>query len=660
MLHMRSRMVRPFSTSWPSLRDLLATSDQGLLRLQMAVRGTLSVFLAGLLAVVAGRALGFSPVECASGVTLCMMAPFLMREPTRRQRQRTLLMLALPTVASAVLTTLLHGYGIAGDSFFLVLVFLCFLVGPTSPLATGMGLVAVVMTYVGLYLELPPATLPVQIGAVVAAVPILELACFVLVPMDAAATLRRSVATVKARAAQVIRQAGTLEGVTPQSPDELARLRGSVLRLNQAALAADDQLALFEPGLASAVRAQLVQVELCTTRLIEILQTERLDRRHAARLKLHARRIERGGRYATQPAQFPPGTLLAALVALGNATHGLGRALAAQPSVNRASPQAAPIVGKLAWRVATRATLAAGLAMAGGMALSPQRWSWAVITVYVVFLNVRSRGDTIYKGVQRLGGTLLGIVGGIAIATALSGDPVLETITLLLSIFGMYYFFAVSYTVGIFFLTVMLGLLYGMLGAPLDNVLVLRLEETAVGAVAAIVVAALSHPNPTSEQVRQSGRAVITELAAVVRCCADALAGDATANPAYAMRQVDRNLADLRLALAPVVAGRAVLRRSAVERPVPALLDCVYWTRLLAAEVQAHSGSPCRRLVTGLQQAALHLEAISRGQLPATKEWFGDGEEGDLKEVTANLNRAITTLAERLALGTYETFAIDP
>jgi uncharacterized membrane protein YgaE (UPF0421/DUF939 family) len=564
MLHVRSWRIRFFSTFWPRLRDLLATSDQGLLRLEMSVRGTLSVFLAGSVSLLAARFFGFSPVECASGVALSMMAPFLMREPTRRQRQRTLVMLALPAIFSAVLTTALHGYGIAGDSFFLVLVFLCFLLGPTHPLATGMGLMAVVTTYVGLYLELPPATLPVQVGAVVAAVPVVGLACFVLVPMDAAATLRRSIAAVQARAAQVIRQARRLEGVGAVTPESVAGLRGFVLRLNQAALAADDQLALFEPGLASAVRARLVEVELYTARLIEILQKEQPDRRQAARLLLHARRIERGGRYVAQPAQFPPGTLLAALVALGNAAHGLGQALQAQPVAPSTPPPAARVRGKPAWSLAARATLAAGLAMAGGMALSPQRWFWAVITVYVVFLNVRSRGDTIYKGVQRLGGTLLGIVGGLAIATAFSGDPVLETITLLLSIFGMYYFSAVSYAIfsavsyaiGIFFVTIMLGVLYGMLGAPLDNVLVLRLEETVVGAVAAIIVAALAHPNPTRKQVQQSGRAVVMELAAVVRSCADMLEGQATSNPAHAMRGVDRKLADLRLALAPVRAGR--------------------------------------------------------------------------------------------------------
>ncbi len=646
--------------SWPTLRDILATRDQGLLRLQMSIRGTLSVFLTASLALIAARIGGFSAVECAGGITFSMMAPFLMREPTRRQRQQTLLVLALPAIGATILTTLLHGHGVAGDSLFLVLVFVCFLLGPRSSRAVGLGLIAVITTYVGLYLELPPATLPLQIASQIAAVPVVALACFVLVPMNPAATLRRSIAAVQARAAQVIRQAHKLEGASILTPSATAGLRRAVLQLNQAALAADDQLALFEPGTASAVRSRLVDVELWTARLIEILQTERPDQRFAGRLLLHARRIERGGRYAMRPDQFQPGTLLAALVALGNAVHGLGQALQMQRTAPQPPHPGPPVKGPLAWRLATRVTLAAGLAMAGGMALSPQRWFWAVITVYVVFLNVRSRGDTIYKGLQRLGGTLFGIISGLLIATSFKGDGTLETITLLLSIFGMYYFFLVSYTVGIFFVTVMLGLLYGMLGASLDTVLTLRLEETAIGAAAAIFVAAFVLPNPTRGQVRQSGRAVLVELAAVVRISAEVLAGGSTATPAYAMRQVDRLVADLKLALAPLVAGRALLRRSAVERPVSALLDCVHWTRMLAAEVQAYSGPPHLPYIDGLKQAALRLETLGRGEIPSLGVPLDDPAECTMGRVIDNLDSAITTMSERMALGIYHTFAIDP
>ena len=185
-------------TGW----DRLAASDPGLLRLALAARGTLSVFLTTMVGLGLVRLFGLSVVDIASAVTLSMMAPFLMREPTLRQRQRTLLVLPLPTAVAAVVTTLLQGHGAVGDSCFLLLVFGCFLLHPRSPRMIGVGLVAVVATYVDLFLELPPATLPWQFLSLAMAVPIIAFACFVAVPMRPTATLRRMVAAVQGRAAR--------------------------------------------------------------------------------------------------------------------------------------------------------------------------------------------------------------------------------------------------------------------------------------------------------------------------------------------------------------------------------------------------------------------------------------------------------------------------
>jgi hypothetical protein len=654
-----------------TLWDRIAAADPGLLRLTMAVRGTLSVLLTTLAAVAASRYFGFAPFECASGITLSLMMPFLMREPTLRQRQRTLVVLALPAMGATVATSLLHGYGVIGDSWFLVLVFVCFVVHPLHPRLIGAGLVAVVITYIGLYLELPPATLPLQLAAIALAVPIIAFACFVVLPMNPAATLRRAVAAVQGRAAQVLGHAR--EVAETQAPPEaaLARLRRDLGRLNEAALAADDQLPLLEPQGREAVRAGLIDIELATARLVDALREApaeglRGNPRHAMRLKLHERRMRRGRAYHMNPGQFEPGTLLAALVDLGQAVHRLGVAAGAiapgrEPAVSSLPP------GPLAWRLATRVTLAAALAMAGGMALSPQRWFWAVITVYLVFLNARTRGDTIYKGMQRLGGTLLGIVSGLILATATAGHLWLQVAVLLASVFGMYYWILISYTIGIFSVTIMLGLIYGLLGAPLESVLLLRLEETAIGAVAAFLVAGFVLPTPTREQVIRSGRGVLAALVDAVRACRVALEGATpaggaapAADPMLAMRRVDRQVADLRLALTPLIAGRALLRRAALERPVPALLDCVHWTRVLAAASPAPEAD-----ATALAAQAARIEArlaalagvacasTPAAALPAPHSASAAGAALQRLEV------AVALLAERLEIGALEGFALD-
>ena len=647
-----------------AVSDRLIASDPGLLRLMMATRGTLAVLLTTLASIGLGRLLGAPPTEFAAGITFSLMAPFLMREPSLRQRQRTLAMLTFPTIAATVATTVLHGQGQLGDMFFLVLVFLAFLFQARSPRAIGVGLVAVIVSYIGLYLELPVASLPIQILSVFLAAPVTGFACFVLVPMRPVATLWRTVQAVRRRAALVLHDAGSLDA---GERGTVRRLRGSLARLNEVALAADDQLTLLYPVRSAPLRRHLMDLELAAARLAAApLDGTPLDpahpdggRRRVSRLLIHERRL-RHNRWTARHSQStavppsPASNLAAGLADIARAAAALGQAAADLPVA--AAPQAAPpsTPGPLAWRVALRVTLASSFAIAGGMAVSPQRWFWAVITTYVVFLNTRSRGDTMLKGVQRLGGTVLGLVAGLTLASVLEGSGVATVGVLLAAVFGMYYLFLVSYTLGIFCVTVLLGLLYSLLGASMEPLLLLRLEETAIGAAAAVVVAFYVFPLRTRDQVSQSGTAVLRALADVVGVCRRALAGDPDALPVPAMRAVDRQVADLRSALLPLTVGRLVLRRFDRERPVAALLDCVHWARMLA--VAAHAPDPAAAARTASIEAC--LRALAAGERPILPRHAAVG--GTAASVALDeLEQATEALAERLAISALHAFQLD-
>ena len=462
--------------------DRLLGADPGLLRLTIALRGTLSTALTTASALFIGHLMGLPPTVFANGIALSMMGPFIMREPTLAQQRRTILFLLIPSMLSTAATALLHGQPLAGEGFFLALVFLGYLFQPRAPRMIGIGLVAVITTYIGLFLQLPIALLPYQLLASLLAVVIVALVCLVALPITPAATLRRAVRTVQWRAAQVLKSARQLTHDGSLSPASEAKIRRDLVRLNEAVLAADDQLAFLEQDGGDIVRAGLIDLELAAARCIEAMRNGAPDRRDALRLRLHLKRMRQGRPYVLPPDSLEPGSLLACLLELGHALHRLG-VTARETRKHPESPTPAPLPpGPLAWRVATRITLAAALAMAGGLALSPHRWFWAVITVYVVFLNTRSRGDTIYKAAQRIAGTLLGITAGLAVATFMGHHVGLQIAVLLLSVFGMYYFYVVSYTVGVFCVTMMLGMIYGTLGEPLETLFVLRLEETALGA----------------------------------------------------------------------------------------------------------------------------------------------------------------------------------
>ncbi len=663
MLHMRrgalGRVVTVPVQAISGVWDGMVASDPGLLRLGMALRGTSAVILTTVAVVLLSWLFGAATVDCATGVTLSLMAPFLMREPTRRQRERTLVLLALPAAAAEIVTTLLHGRGVMGDSFFLVLVFLCFLLQARNPRAIALGLVAVVVSYVGLYLELPPATLALQMLSVVVAVPVTWFACFVLLPLRPAATLRRTVQAVQGRASLVLRDAG---GLTAGQPATVQRLRRSLARLNEAALAADDQLSVMDPVGSTPLRRHLMDLELAVARLAAAplkAVAGQASRRQAARLRANERRLRRGRwsrHHLRGPnAHLPQAAVASALADIMRAAAALGLASVMRPA--EAPPPARPVPGPFAWRIALRVTLASGLAMAGGMAVSPQRWFWAVITVYVVFLNARSRGDTIYKGLQRVGGTLLGLVAGVCLALLLAGHAVAETVVLLVAVFGMYYFFLVSYTVGIFCVTVLLGLLYSLLGASLQPLLVLRLEETAIGATAAILVAAFVLPARTRDQVQRSGIGVLRALALAVGTCRDLLAGIPGADPVPAMRAVDRQVADLRLALLPLVAGRFMLRRTALERPVPALLDCVHWSRVLAVA----SIAPDAAAAAQADAIERRLAALAAGErsLPALPVPDASATSGPVQDALARLQGSAVALTELLAIGALHGFQLE-
>jgi uncharacterized membrane protein YccC len=678
MLHVRRtlphRSTAVLGSALVGLWDRMIASDPGLLRLLMATRGTISVFLMALVAVFLGRLLGAPTVELASGVTLSLMGPFLMREPTRRQRQQTLVLLALPAAAATVVTTLLHGRGVLGDCFFLVLVFGCFLLQGRGPRAIGQGLVAVVTSYVGLYLELPPRSLPTQLLSIAAAIPVTWFACFVLLPLRPAATLRRMVQAVQGRAALVLHDAAA-PGEDRADDSRTTRLARGLARLNEAALAADDYLTLLDPGGSRPLRHQLMDLELAAARFAATtpeLGGDRVSRRHATRLHVTARRLRRS-RWSVRDLQestvpplpaSAPAPASTALADLTRAAAALGDAATLPAVPSAATPPAPP--GPLAWRIALRVTVASALAMAGGMTLSPNRWFWAVITVYVVFLNTRSRGDTAYKGVQRVGGTVIGLVGGVIFATLLKGDPVAENGVLLGAVFGMYYLYQISYTLGIFCVTVMLGLLYSLLGAAMEPLLVLRLEETAIGAAAAILVAVTVLPVRTREQVSQSGTAALRALVDAVASCRRALAGEGFSDaspattPLAAMRALDRQVADLRLAMLPLIVGRLPLRRTEIERPVGVLLDCVHWTRMLAVAATGPDAAAAAQAAT-IERRLAGLVGVDH---PSALEPLPALDPPDCDAPTAvqtalnQLDRATAALAERMAIGELHGFGL--
>lgn len=101
------------------------------------------------------------------------------------------------------------------------------------------------------------------------------------------------------------------------------------------------------------------------------------------------------------------------------------------------------------------------------------------------------------RGFRRVLGTVIGIAAGLLIAVPLHGAPAPTAALVAVCVFGIFYTAAPSYSWMMFFVTVMAGLLYGLLGVLHPGLLLLRFQETAIGALGAALAVVIVLPVTT-------------------------------------------------------------------------------------------------------------------------------------------------------------------
>ncbi|MGW5707252.1 FUSC family protein [Amycolatopsis japonica] len=203
-------------------------------------------------------------------------------------------------------------------------------------------------------------------------------------------------------------------------------------------------------------------------------------------------------------------------------------------------------------RSAIQAVVGGGLAVLGGELVSSQRWYWAVLTVFVVFIGSSTAGATFVKGVRRIGGTLIGIVGGLVLTLLVSGSVPATLALILVCVFGMVYMARVSQVIMAFFITSMLGLLYSLLGTFSLEVLWIRVAETAVGAAAGVLAAVVIVPVRTRAVMLDDVSALLEELDEFVDKTAGLLSGAENVSVIEKSRDLDRAVDKVRTTIEPL------------------------------------------------------------------------------------------------------------
>jgi uncharacterized membrane protein YccC len=203
----------------------------------------------------------------------------------------------------------------------------------------------------------------------------------------------------------------------------------------------------------------------------------------------------------------------------------------------------------------------------------------------------------------------------------------------------------VTYSLMTFWITTMLALLYGLLGQFSFGVLMLRIEETAIGAVIGATVAVVVLPTNTRTAIRTDTRAFLTSLAALIEVCTATMCGEeAGANPSERARQVDRDLQQFRVTAKPLVAGVAGLAgRRSIRRALRIFTACDRYGRSLARSSEQYRDPVNTTVLTSeLAQAFSVAAAQTQRNIEALQEAIDGGHAPTLVSAADELDAAET------------------
>lgn len=604
------------------------------------------------------------------GVVITMVASRSVGEPDPRRQRITMALLPVAAALAIGAAALLAPHRLASDAVFVVVVFVAAYIRRFGARGSALGMVAFMAYFFTLYLRARLSELPWMIGAVAIGTVCTFVMTTCVLPDQPERVLRATVRALRARMAIVIDT--TAEMVRTGRLDESGRRRMRVrtIRLNETALMVQGQIedradpavlwpgvtadrlapwlldaelaiewvatagrgaAVATPPLPVATRAALAAALAQLARATRLPEPEGLQRAAERAQRL----LEQQSRAST--ADDPAVRRLAlAIMNAATATADV-RAIvdraatgdadstdSERPSVSDGAAPAAidddgPRNGlRPTTRQAIQVAVAASLAIVAGELVSPARWYWAVIAAFVVFAGTDSWGETLAKGWQRLLGTALGVPSGMLVATLLAGDKIASLAGIFVCLFCAFYFMTVTYSLMTFWITTMLALLYGLLGEFSFGVLMLRIEETAIGAVIGAAVAIVVLPTNTRTAIRGDSHAFLSSLSALIEISRATMFGeDENVSPSEQARRLDRDLQQFRVTAKPLLAGVAGLAgRRSIRRALPVLAACDRYGRTLARSSERYrdpvgSQPLVERFTAAAAQTRRNIEALA-------------------------------------------------
>ncbi|OSP32183.1 hypothetical protein B7767_38140, partial [Streptomyces sp. 13-12-16] len=267
------------------LRDHLAASDPGLLRLTAGLRTVGAIALT--LAVLASA--GFDITQLVAGAMAAMVATFAIREK-QRGAQAVTLAVGLPVaLVSVSLGAVLGERVVVGDAFFVVLIFVAVYGRRFGDRGTALGLIGFQVYFVSLFVGASAAQLPGLWAVLAVAFACSALVRFAVVPVTPAGLLLRLRTAFRARLGRLVSAQLALLDAGPDEVDKaLEDVREGTARLHETALMIQSRLEEGTPDESTArlVQRRIADAEIAAERLGLLLLSARSAQR-ADTLTLH-------------------------------------------------------------------------------------------------------------------------------------------------------------------------------------------------------------------------------------------------------------------------------------------------------------------------------------------------------------------------------------
>jgi uncharacterized membrane protein YccC len=507
------------------------------------------------------------------GAIIGMISAFGVIDPRAKGQLITSLFLPIPMVPALAL-----GIAVGGDRILALVLLAVILAGGTYLRRFGpRGMVSGMLMFIGFFFGffLEGAVTIDDIGWLAAAMAVGVIVAiavrFIFFYPRTRKALERTQRSYGARARKVAGLALELFDDPQHSERDAGRLHHQLVRLNEAALMIDAQLgdpnAVADGSSGQLLHQRLFDVELALTNIARFAQAmARFDlpvnQRTEVRMALLGiiRNDAQGARnHATKLVELiqrseplPQGEDRAAIVvphrfagsvialadamtewiALGTTDGGKGTFEPAVmlfggwlPGSAQVSAAASTESGTRRWdrirlapytRAAIQVGIAVGAAIALGDLLSGRRFYWAVIAAFITFMGVNNSGEQARKALYRVAGTVVGIGIGSLVVDAVGNHTYWSIAVILVSLFFGFYLMRINYAFMVVAITIMVSQLYVQLDEFSNSLLLLRLEETALGAAVAIAVVMLVFPLRTRRVLRVAFRDHVQAVDVVV------------------------------------------------------------------------------------------------------------------------------------------------